>query len=50
MKTRSKLSGILAANTGKDFEMIMRGTECDNYMATAEAREYDLIGEVITHH
>ena len=50
MKTRNKLNEILAANTGKDLEVIARDTERDNYMTAAEAKEYGIIDEVIAHH
>lgn len=50
LKTRNKLNEILAANTGKDFEVIARDTERDNYMTAAEAKEYGIIDEVIAHH
>ena len=44
LKTRSKLNEILAANTGKDIEVIARDTERDNYMTAEEAKA------VIAHH
>ena len=47
LKTRNKLNEILAANTGKDLEVIARDTERDNYMTAAEAKEYGIIDEVI---
>ena len=50
LKTRTKLNEILAANTGKDIEVIARDTERDNYMTAAEAKEYGIIDEVIAHH
>ncbi|WP_308686037.1 ATP-dependent Clp endopeptidase proteolytic subunit ClpP [Stomatobaculum longum] len=50
LKTRNKLNEILAANTGRDLEVIARDTERDNYMTAAEAKEYGLIDEVIAHH
>lgn len=50
LKTRNKLNKILAANTGKDLEVIARDTERDNYMTAAEAKEYGIIDEVIAHH
>ena len=48
LKTKKKLNEILAANTGKPYEQIVRDTERDNYMSTEEAREYGLIDAVIT--
>ena len=50
LKTRNKLNEILAANTGKDLEVIARNTERDNYMTAVEAKEYGIIDEVIAHH
>ena len=50
LKTRSKLNEILAANTGKDIEVIARDTERDNYMTAEEAKAYGLIDAVIAHH
>ena len=48
LKTKKKLNEILAANTGKPYEQIVRDTEGDNYMSAEEAREYGLIDAVIT--
>lgn len=48
LKTKKKLNEILAANTGKPYEQIVRDTERDNYMSADEAREYGLIDAVIT--
>ncbi len=50
LKTRSKLNEILAANTGKDIEVIARDTERDNYMTAEESKAYGLIDAVIAHH
>ncbi len=50
LKTRTKLNEILAANTGKDIEVIARDTERDNYMTAEEAKAYGLIDAVISHH
>ena len=47
-KTRANLNRILAENTGRPLEEIMRDTERDNFMSTAEAAEYGLIDKVIT--
>ena len=47
-KTRANLNKILAENTGKPLEVIMRDTERDNFMSAAEAAEYGLIDKVIT--
>ena len=50
LKTRQKLNEILAANTGRPLEQIERDTERDNYMSAAEAKEYGLIDDILTHH
>lgn len=46
-KTRDKLNGILAANTGKPLDVIERDTDRDNFMSAKEALEYGLIDKVI---
>ena len=50
LKTRKKLNEILAANTGKPYEVIERDTERDNYMTAEQAKEYGLIDAVIARH
>ncbi len=46
-KTRDRLNGILASNTGQSIERIELDTERDNYMTAQEAMEYGLIDHVI---
>ena len=48
--TKRRLNEILAANTGKPLEEIVRDTERDNYMTAEQAKEYGLIDSVISHH
>lgn len=48
LKTKKKLNEILAANTGKPYDIIAADTERDYYMSALEAKEYGLIDEVIT--
>lgn len=48
LKTKKKLNEILAANTGKPYDVIVADTERDNFMSAEEAKEYGLIDEVIT--
>ena len=48
LKTRDRLNRILAANTGKDLDVIARDTERDNYMTAQEALEYGIIDKVVT--
>ncbi|MCC8168196.1 MAG: ATP-dependent Clp endopeptidase proteolytic subunit ClpP [Clostridiales bacterium] len=47
LKTKKKLNEILAANTGKPYEVIAADTERDYYMSALEAKEYGLIDSVI---
>ena len=48
LKTKKKLNEILAANTGKPYDVIAADTERDHYMYAQEAMEYGLIDNVIT--
>ena len=48
LKTKKKLIEILAANTGKPYDVIAADTERDHYMSAQEAMEYGLIDNVIT--
>lgn len=47
LKTKKKLNEILAANTGKPYDVIAADTERDHYMSADEAMEYGLIDSVI---
>jgi len=49
VRTRDKMNRILAANTGKDIEVIAADTERDNYLTADEALAYGLIDKVIEH-
>ena len=48
LKTKKKLNEILAANTGKPYDVIAADTERYHYMSAQEAMEYGLIDNVIT--
>ena len=48
LKTKKKLNEILAAHTGKPYDVIAADTERDHYMSAQEAMEYGLIDNVIT--
>ena len=48
LKTKKRLNEILAANTGKPYDVIAADTERDHYMTAEEAMEYGLIDSVIT--
>ena len=47
---RRRLDEILAKHTGQDLEKVARDTERDYFMSAEEAKEYNLIDRVITHH
>ncbi len=47
LQTKEKLKKILAANTGKDYDVIAADTERDNWMTAEEAKEYGLIDRVV---
>ena len=50
LRTRQKLTEIMAANTGQPLETIKADTERDNFMSAEEAKAYGLIDEVIAKH
>ena len=47
IKTRERLTKILADATGQPLEKVMKDTERDNYMTAEEALEYGLIDEIL---
>ena len=47
---RRRLDEILAKHTKQDLEKVARDTERDYFMSAEEAKEYNLIDRVITHH
>ena len=47
-RTKDRLNKILAANTGKDIDIVAVDTERDNWMTAEEAMEYGLVDKVIT--
>ncbi len=48
LKTKKKLNEILAANTGKPYEVVAADTERDYYMSAEEALAYGLIDSIVT--
>ena len=46
---KTRLTGILAANTGKPLDVVRADCERDNFMTAQEAVEYGLIDKVIDH-
>lgn len=49
-RTRERLNGILAANTGRSTEEIERATDRDNFMTASEAVEFGLADKIIESH
>ena len=47
LKTKKRLNEILAANTGKPYDVIAADTERDHYMTAQEAVAYGLIDSVV---
>ncbi|MCI5840148.1 MAG: ATP-dependent Clp endopeptidase proteolytic subunit ClpP [Peptoniphilaceae bacterium] len=47
LKLKQRLNQILADNTGKDIETIIKDTDRDKSMTPQEAKEYGLIDEII---
>jgi ATP-dependent Clp protease, protease subunit len=47
---RRRLDEILAKHTGQDLEKVATDTERDYFMSAEEAKAYNLIDRVITHH
>lgn len=48
LRTKKRLNEILAANTGKPYEVIEQDTERDNFMTAEEAKAYGLIDDILT--
>ena len=48
LKTKKRWNEILAANTGKPYDVIAQDTERDYYMSAEEAKAYGLVDDVIT--
>lgn len=48
-KVKERLNSILAQNTGKDIETIIKDTDRNNWMFASEAKEYGVIDKVIGH-
>ncbi|MEI6892770.1 MAG: ATP-dependent Clp endopeptidase proteolytic subunit ClpP [Pontiella sp.] len=49
LRIKQILNGILANHSGKKIEELEKDTDRDNFMSAAEAAEYGLIDEVISH-
>ena len=46
-KGRIKVNGILAKNTGQKLSKIVKDTERDFFMSSAEAKEYGLVDKIL---
>ncbi|MDP4133344.1 MAG: ATP-dependent Clp endopeptidase proteolytic subunit ClpP [Bacillota bacterium] len=47
VRTKNKITKLLADNTGKTFEQVQNDIERDNYMDAQMAKEYGLIDKII---
>ena len=47
-RIKERVNRILAQNTGKDYEQIVKDTDRDNWMTAQEALEYGLIDHIYT--
>lgn len=47
LRTKKRLNNILAANTGKPYDVIAEDTERDNWMTAEEALDYGLIDSIV---
>jgi ATP-dependent Clp protease protease subunit len=47
LKTRDTLNELYAKHTGQPVEKIKNDTERDNFMSSAQAKEYGIIDEVL---
>lgn len=47
-RTKEKMNRILAENTGRTYEELVRDTDRDNWMTAEEAKAYGLIDEIYT--
>lgn len=46
LKTKEKLNRILAKNSGKDYDTVVKDTDRDNFLSAEEALAYGLIDEI----
>jgi ATP-dependent Clp protease protease subunit len=50
IKMRERLNKIFVAATGQTLERIKKDTDRDHWMSAEEAREYGLVGKIVTSH
>ncbi|MCJ2375611.1 ATP-dependent Clp endopeptidase proteolytic subunit ClpP [Vibrio sp. ZSDZ34] len=49
LSIKEKLNNLLAEHTGQPMDIIERDTDRDNFMSAAQAAEYGIIDQVLTH-
>ncbi|KII79728.1 ATP-dependent Clp endopeptidase proteolytic subunit ClpP [Vibrio renipiscarius] len=49
LSIKNKLNDLLAEHTGQPMDVIERDTDRDNFMSAAQAAEYGIIDQVLTH-
>jgi len=47
MKLKGELNEILSFHTGRSIEEIVRDTDRDHWMTSAEAKEYGMVDEIV---
>lgn len=47
IRTKERMNRLLAQNTGKSYENLVKDTDRDNWMTAQEAVEYGLIDSVV---
>ncbi|MFN4101472.1 MAG: ATP-dependent Clp protease proteolytic subunit [Pararhodobacter sp.] len=50
IKMRERLNRIFAEATGKTLEQIKKDTDRDFWMSAEEAKDYGLVGKIVSHH
>ena len=50
VRLRELLDSLIAKHTGQPFEKVAKDTERDYFMSAEEAKEYNIIDQVIEHH
>jgi len=48
LKTRARINGVIAEQTGQPIERVEKDTDRDYWMSAEEALDYGLVGKIIT--
>jgi ATP-dependent Clp protease protease subunit len=48
LKTRARINGVIAVQTGQPIERVEKDTDRDYWMSAEEALDYGLVGKIIT--